>query len=114
AAAFAAQPMAPQPPGADRLQRRDPAGGGTMSRPMATVVRADAPRLQVEYVDASTPAALLAGDDVLAVFGFGAGAPAALADPRYLRVPLEPHGRARMEVWHGNAPVVRGRDEGVS
>jgi len=81
---------------------------------MATVVRADAPRLQVEYVDASTPAALLAGDDVLAVFGFGAGAPAALADPRYLRVPLEPHGRARMEVWHGNAPVVRGRDEGVS
>src|SRR5690606_25499655 len=52
----------------------------------------DAPRLQVDYVDAATPSALLAGDDVLAAFGFGTDAPPALADPRYLRVPLEPYG----------------------
>ncbi|MGY1458585.1 MULTISPECIES: chorismate transformation enzyme, FkbO/Hyg5 family [unclassified Luteimonas] len=81
--------------------------------PLPTAVPVDAPRLQVEYVDAATPATLLAGDDVLAVFGFGAGAPAALADPRYLRVPLDPYGPACFEVWHGNAPVVRGRDDGV-
>ncbi|WP_132986012.1 pteridine-dependent deoxygenase [Luteimonas terricola] len=71
------------------------------------------PRLQVDYVDSTAPAVLLAGDDVLAAFGFGADAPAALPDPRYLRIPLEPHGPAWFEVWHGNAPVVRGRDDGV-
>ena len=71
------------------------------------------PRLAVEYVHADAPASLLAGDDVLAVFGFGTRAPAC-DDPRYLRVPLEPHGDAPFEVWHGNGPVVRGRDDGVS
>jgi chorismate lyase/3-hydroxybenzoate synthase len=68
-----------------------------------------APRLAVDYVHATAPQALL-GDDVLAVFGFGSGAPPALPDPRYLRVPLEPHGDAPYEVWRANAPVMRGRD----
>lgn len=68
-----------------------------------------APRLAVDYVHADAPQALL-GDDTLAVFGFGARVPQALADPRYLRVPLEPHGDAPYEVWRANAPVMRGRD----
>ena len=70
-----------------------------------------APRLAVEYVVAERPEALL-GDDVLAVFGFGRRAPA-LDDPRYLRVPLEPHGDAPFEVWHANAPVMHGREGDV-
>jgi chorismate lyase/3-hydroxybenzoate synthase len=68
-----------------------------------------APRLAVDYVRADAPEALLA-DDVLAVFGFGAHVAQASVDPRYLRVPLEPHGAAPYEVWHANAPVMRGRD----
>ena len=63
----------------------------------------------MDYVVASSPAALL-GDDVLAVLGFGAAAPAALADPRYLRVPLQPHGAAPYEVWRTGQPVRCGRD----
>ncbi|HEY4528894.1 MAG TPA: pteridine-dependent deoxygenase [Luteimonas sp.] len=70
-------------------------------------------RIAVEYVHADAPASLLDGEDVLAVFGFGAAAPASLDDPRYLRVPLEPYGDAPYEVWHANAPVVRGCDDGV-
>src|SRR3546814_1462390 len=31
-------------------------------------------------------------------------------DPRYLRVPLMPHGDAPFEVWHANGPVERGRE----
>ncbi|HVI57814.1 MAG TPA: pteridine-dependent deoxygenase [Luteimonas sp.] len=69
---------------------------------------ATAPRLQVEYVQAPDPAPLLAGADVLAVLGFG-DAPGR-EDPRYLRVPLQPHGQAPYEVWHANAPVEHGRD----
>jgi chorismate lyase/3-hydroxybenzoate synthase len=53
-----------------------------------------APRLSVDYVAAATPQSLLAGDDVLAVFGFGDAAPQRLDDPRYLHVPLQPHGGA--------------------
>ena len=71
------------------------------------------PRLTVEYVDADTPVSLLAGDDVLAVLGFGAQAPShgdAHDDPRYLRVPLQPYGRSPFEVWRANAPVVHGRE----
>ena len=96
----------PQVPAADGGSRR--AGGA--SRPATPE---DAPRLQVEYVEAATPSALLAGDDVLAVFGFGSAAPGSLADPRYLRVPLEPHGHASFELWRGGGPVTRGRDDGV-
>lgn len=84
-----------------------------MSRPLPTPPDLHAPRLEVDYVDAESPSALLAGDDVLAAFGFGRAAPAALADPRYLRVPLEPHGRRAFEAWRGSGPVMRGRDDGV-
>jgi chorismate lyase/3-hydroxybenzoate synthase len=69
------------------------------------------PRLQVEYVQAAAPTELL-GADTLAVFGFGGAAPH-LDDPRYLRVPLQPHGAAPFEVWHANAPVAHGRDGAV-
>src|SRR3546814_19936658 len=45
-----------------------------MSRPLQSMPGGGAPRLQVEYVHAASPAMPLAGDDVLAVLGFG-GAP---------------------------------------
>lgn len=67
------------------------------------------PRLAVDYVAAASPQALL-GDDTLAVFGFGDAAPH-FDDPRYLRVPLQPHaGSAPFEVWRTGRPVHRGRD----
>lgn len=69
------------------------------------------PRLRIDYVDAPLDA-LLAADDTLAVFGFGAAAPAS-ADPRYLRVPLEPHGAAPLEVWRGGAAVEHGQADGI-
>lgn len=105
---------------AARREMHDPAADIPASPPAAAcdvpaidggpAAPAGGPRLAVEYVAADSPAPLLDGDDVLAVFGFGGSAPAALDDPRYLRVPLEPHGRACFEVWHARAPVVRGRD----
>src|SRR5690606_34944034 len=95
-------------PAAGRLRRRNPAHGQPMSRPLQSMPGGGTPRLQVEYVHAATAAAPLAGDDVLAVLGFG-GAPLH-DDPRYLRVPLMPHGDAPFEVWHANGPVERGRD----
>ena len=84
-----------------------------MSRPLVERARGRVARIAVEYVHADAPARLLDGDDVLAVFGFGSGAPESLDDPRYLRVPLEPYGDAPYEVWHANAPVLRGCDDGV-
>lgn len=81
-----------------------------MSRPLQAAAGGAAARLAVEYVRAARPEPLLEGGDVLAVFGFGRAAPAALDDPRYLRVPLEPYGEAPWEVWHASAPVMRGRD----
>lgn len=71
-----------------------------------------APRLSVDYVEA-TPDALLAGPDTLAVIGFGRNAPHH-DDPRYLRVALEPFGAAPLEVWRGSGPVIRGRDGDVA
>ena len=72
------------------------------------------PRLQVEYAQAATPSTLLDAGDVLAVLGFGNDAPQ-LDDPRYLRVPLQPHGGgAPFEVWHGNAPVSHGREPALA
>jgi len=68
-------------------------------------------RLAIEYAHAD-PGSLLAGDDVLAVLGFGAGA-ATADDPRYLRVGLEPHGSAPLEVWRTTGPVRHGRDGDV-
>lgn len=69
------------------------------------------PRLHVDYVDA--PLARLLGDTrVLAVFGFGSLA-ARDDDPRYLRVALEPHGPAPLEVWRSPSPVRCGVDGDV-
>lgn len=88
-------------------QRPSPGAGrgASFEQPSA---RSSAIRLQVDYVRDALPAALLAGDDTLAVLGFGSAAPV-VDDPRYLRVPLQPHGDAPFEVWHANAPVVHGR-----
>lgn len=69
----------------------------------------DSAALHVDYVQADDPQALLREPDVMAVFGFGGDAPVH-DDPRYLRVPLRPHGAAPFEVWRSNAPVRSGRD----
>ncbi|HLM54329.1 MAG TPA: pteridine-dependent deoxygenase, partial [Pseudoxanthomonas sp.] len=65
-----------------------------------------------------SPDALLAGDEVLAVLGFG-NAPHAHPDARYLRVPLQPHDPGSsatlpFEIWRANAPVRRGRDGDIA
>lgn len=70
------------------------------------------PTLRVDYAHSDSAEALLA-DDVLAVLGF-AGHPAHANDPRYLRVPLQPHGVAPMEVWRVNGDVQHGRDGDVA
>ncbi|QSX79294.1 chorismate transformation enzyme, FkbO/Hyg5 family [Agrilutibacter solisilvae] len=69
-------------------------------------------RLHVDYQD-TTPARALAGDDVLAVFGFGDQAPQH-ADPRYLRVGLQPQGPAPLEIWRGQGPVESGREGDIA
>ncbi len=69
-------------------------------------------RLAVDYVPVATLAAELARADTLAVFGFGAPAPATadVGDPRYLRIALAPlRGQARLEVWRARGPVTHGR-----
>ena len=72
---------------------------------------ASASQFVVDYVAADSPSMLLDGHGVLAVFGFGDAAPATHADPRYLRIPLQPHaGIAPYEVWHTGEPVEHGRD----
>ena len=71
-----------------------------------------APRLLVDYVEGE-PAQALAQADVLAVFAFGADAPAH-DDPRYLRIALEPQGPAPLEVWRGRGPVRHGRDGDIA
>jgi chorismate lyase / 3-hydroxybenzoate synthase len=71
-----------------------------------------APLLHVEYRDTSL-AQVLAGDDVLAVFGFGHQAPHD-DDPRYLRVGLQPDGPAPLEIWRSQGPVAHGRDGDVA
>lgn len=67
------------------------------------------PAPRINLVDApangATLDALLAEGDVLAVFGFGANAPAHRDDPRYLRIALEPVARAPYEVWRVAGPV---------
>jgi chorismate lyase/3-hydroxybenzoate synthase len=65
--------------------------------------------MRVEYVHggADALAAQLVREDTLAVFGFGDGAPVH-QDPRYLRVPLQPHGDAPLEVWRTQGPVRAG------
>lgn len=82
-----------------------------MSRPSPLVATTQLPRLAVDYVAADSPLALLAADDTLAVLGFGDSVPQRLQDPRYLHVPLQPHGSAApYEVWRSGQPVARGRD----
>lgn len=76
-----------------------------MSQPMYLAGQGSA--LTVDYVQASTPEALLTAD-TLAVFGFGNDAPHC-DDPRYLRIPLQPHGTAPFERWRCSAPVEFGR-----
>ena len=71
------------------------------------------PHLAVDYVDASDPQPLLDDNNTLAVIGFGSHA-AHHDDPRYLRVALQPHGPAPLEVWRGSGPVIRGRDGDVA
>jgi chorismate lyase/3-hydroxybenzoate synthase len=71
------------------------------------------PALQVDYAEPGTLGQWLAHDDVLAVFGFGDDAPRAV-DPRYLRVPLQPHGTGLLEVWRTHAPVASGRDGDIA
>lgn len=73
----------------------------------AVVPLPQAPELHVDYVEASSLEAELARADTLAVFGFGPDAPAS-TDPRYLRVPLHPHGVAPLEVWRTRGPVRAG------
>lgn len=74
-------------------------------------------RLAVDYIHAPSPQALLGLPEILAVFGFGALAPAtsAMDDPRYLRVPLSPlrEAAAPYEVWRAAGPVATGRDGAV-
>lgn len=62
-------------------------------------------RVAYEVGDAG---ALLADANVLAVIGFGTAAPT-LADPRYLRVGLQPALTHQHEVWRCAGPVVHGR-----
>lgn len=63
--------------------------------------------LRVGYVRDVPAAVLLARPGVLAVFGFGTGAPRC-DDPRYVRVGLEPLGGAALEVWSVDGPVQHG------
>ncbi|HTL15082.1 MAG TPA: pteridine-dependent deoxygenase [Thermomonas sp.] len=65
--------------------------------------------LRVDYLDAPLDA-LLAQLGRLAVFGFGADAPATHADPRYLHVALPAHGRPPFECWTVDGTVRQGRD----
>lgn len=67
-----------------------------------------APALSVAYSDAPLDS-LLAQPAVLAVVAFGDAAPTS-DDPRLIRVALEPHGPAPLEVWRAQAPVRMGRD----
>lgn len=61
------------------------------------------PNLHVAYSHA--PLDSLFDDDVLAVIGFGEGAPTAHADPRYVRVALRAAGTAPFEVWRCSGRV---------
>lgn len=71
------------------------------------------PALQVDYAEPGTLGAWLARDDTLAVFGFGDDATRG-DDPRYLRVPLQPHGNGLLEVWRTQVPVERGREGDIA
>ena len=66
---------------------------------------ASLPPLQVRYERETLPR-LLADPDVIAIVGFGAAAPPADADLRYLHLPLEPaDALAPFEVWRSTGPI---------
>lgn len=69
-------------------------------------------RLQVDYVPVTSLSATLDAADTLAVLGFGPQSPRH-DDPRYLRVPLRPHGEAPLEVWRAGAAIRRGCEEAL-
>ena len=76
-------------------------------------VASPAAALRVDYVDAPA-SAVLADPHLLAVFGFGAAAPARLDDPRYLHVALPAHGPAPLEAWRVETEVAHGRDGDIA
>lgn len=84
-----------------------------MSRPLPAPEPRDQPRLEVDYLLDQAPEDVLQDPHVLAVLGFGNEAPRH-DDPRYLRVPLQPHGASPLEVWRTHAPVRHGRDGDVA
>ncbi len=77
-----------------------------LENPQRDPLARHAPRVSYRMVEA---AHALAAPGTLAVFGFGA-AVGASADPRWLRVALEPlQASAPLEVWQVDAPVSCGR-----
>ena len=78
----------------------------TAPRPATTALRVDYRHGPLD--------ALLADPRLLAAFGFGDAAPAAHADPRYLRVALPALGAAPFECWYVDGEVARGRDDGIA
>lgn len=74
---------------------------------------APAEMLRVTYRDAPLDA-LLADPTLLAVFGFGAHAPAEHCDPRYLHIALPALGTSPFECWQVAGPVRSGRDDDIA
>ena len=71
--------------------------------------------LRVDYADPAERDALLADPQVLALFGFRAGArPSLDTDPRWLEVGLQPYGQAQLEVWRSQHPAQHGRDRDLA
>src|SRR5690348_4286559 len=103
------RPVSLRPPVLTTLEPRLP-----MSAALPAAALAAPASLAVDYVHGMAPGPLLAGDDVLAVFGFGDAAPRTLDDPRYLHVPLQPFGDAPCEVWRGGGRVLHGRDGDIA
>ena len=90
------------------------AGPAGVSRPLPSMApRSEHPRLEVDYLEAASLETALRDESVLAAFGFGSGSPRH-PDPRYLRVPLQPHAGAPLEVWRANGPVTCGRDGAIA
>jgi len=80
----------------------------TLVRVPCTNAAAALPPLRMAYQRAPLET-LLADPTVLGVIGFGAAAPDRHADPRYLRIPLEPvDAPVPYEVWRAGGPVRRG------
>ena len=83
-----------------------PALTDSLPHPSTTALRVD-----YEHAPLDT---LLADPHLLAVFGFGADAPATHADPRYLHVALPALGDAPYECWRVDGEVRHGRDDGIA